>query len=72
MRLIVFVYSINETALKRVDDFKDFGVIMDERMSFLPHVEAIISKSARMLSFIKRISREFHDPYTHKTMYTSG
>jgi hypothetical protein len=24
-----------------------------------------------MLGFIKRISRDFHDPYTHKTLYTS-
>jgi hypothetical protein len=23
-----------------------------------------------MLGFIKRIPREFHDPYTHKTLYT--
>jgi hypothetical protein len=43
---------------------------MDERMSFLPHIEAIISRSSRMLGFIKRISREFHDPYNHETLYT--
>jgi hypothetical protein len=40
-------------------------------MSFLPHIEANISKSSRMLGFIKRISREFRDPYTHKNLYTS-
>jgi hypothetical protein len=40
---------------------------MDGKMSFLPH----ISKSSRMLGFIKRISRDFRDPYTHKTLYTS-
>jgi hypothetical protein len=44
---------------------------MDGRISFLPHIEAIISKLSRMLGFIKRISREFHDPYSHKTLYTS-
>jgi hypothetical protein len=43
------------------------GVIMDGRMSFLPHIEAIISKSSRMLGFIKRLSKKFLDPYTHKT-----
>jgi hypothetical protein len=37
----------------------------------LPHIEAIISKSSRMLGFIKRFSRDFLDPYTHKTLYTS-
>jgi hypothetical protein len=44
---------------------------MDGRMSFLPHIEAIIFKSSRMLCFFKRISREYRDPYTHKTVYTS-
>jgi hypothetical protein len=57
--------------LKRIDEIKDLGVIMDGKMSFLPHIEAIISKSSRMLGFIKRISRDFRDPYTQKTLYTS-
>jgi hypothetical protein len=50
MQPIEFVYSINGTALKRVDEIKDLGVIIDGKMSFLPHIEAIISKSSRMLS----------------------
>jgi hypothetical protein len=68
---IEFVYSINGTALERVDEIKDLGVIMDGRRSFLPHIEAIISKSSRMLGFTKRISRDIRGPYTHKTLYTS-
>jgi hypothetical protein len=71
MRPIEFVYSINGTALERVDEIKDLGVIIDSRMSFLPHIEAIISKSSRMLDIIKRISSDFRDPYTHKTLYAS-
>jgi hypothetical protein len=51
---IEFVYSIHETALERVNEIKDLGVILDERMSFLLHIKAIISK---------RISRELHDPF---------
>jgi hypothetical protein len=43
---------------------------MNGKMSFLPHIEAIISKSSRMLGSIKRISRDFRDSYTHKTLYT--
>jgi hypothetical protein len=45
---------------------------MNNSMTFLPHIKAIIFKLPRMLGFIKRISREFHDPYTHKTLYTSS
>jgi hypothetical protein len=68
---IEFVYSINGTALEKVDEIKDLGVIMDRKISFLPHIEAIISKSSRMLGFIKRILRDFRDPFTHKTLSTS-
>jgi hypothetical protein len=57
LRPIEFFYSFNGTALERVDEIKDLGVI--------------ISKSSRMLGFIKRISRVFHDPYTHRTLNTS-
>jgi hypothetical protein len=73
LRTTEFVYSINETALGRVDEIKDLGgiiyVYLDGRMSFLIHIKAINFKSSRMLSFIKRRSREFHKPYTHKTVH---
>jgi hypothetical protein len=56
MRPIEFVYSIYGTALEKVDEIKDHGAIMDDRMSFLPHIGAIISKSSRMQeSFMTRI-----------------
>jgi hypothetical protein len=69
MRPIPFVYLINGTALERVDEIKHLRVIMDGKMSFLPHIEAIISKSSKMLGFIKRISRDFRDPYILYTLH---
>jgi hypothetical protein len=66
-----FVYSVDGTVLEKVDESKNLRVIMNDRMSFLPHFEAINSKSSRMLGFIKRLVRKFHDPYTPKTMNTS-
>jgi hypothetical protein len=71
MQPIEFVSSINGTTLERVDEIKDLGVIMDRRMSFLSKIEAVIWKLSRMLGFNKRISRESHDPYSHKTLYTA-
>jgi hypothetical protein len=47
----------------------DLGVLVDNRMTFVNHIESIVSKSARMLGFIKRISRELNDPYMYKTFY---
>jgi hypothetical protein len=40
-------------------------------MTFLGHAETIISISARMLGFIKLISREFNDHYTDKVLFVS-
>jgi hypothetical protein len=38
MQPIEFVSSINGTALKKVDDIIDLGVIMNERMSYFKRV----------------------------------
>jgi hypothetical protein len=71
MQPINYSYSIDGKSLDHVDEIKDLGVILDERMTFLPHMESVISKASKMLGFIKRVSKDFHDPYTFKTLYTS-
>jgi hypothetical protein len=67
----MFQYVIGDSDLERVDVINDLGVLVDSRMTFVNHIESIVSKSARMLGFIKRISREFSDPYTYKTLYVA-
>jgi hypothetical protein len=42
--------------------FYDLGVLVDSRMTFVDQIRSILSKSARILGFIKRISRKFNDP----------
>jgi hypothetical protein len=37
----------------------DLGVLTDSRMTFVNHIESILSKSARIMGFIKRISKEY-------------
>jgi hypothetical protein len=65
---VMFQYVIGDRDLERVDVIKDLGVLLDSRMTFGNHIESIVSKSARMFGFIKRISREFNDPYTYKML----
>jgi hypothetical protein len=48
----------------------DLGVLFDNRMTLVNHIESIVSKSAEMFGFIKRISREFSALYTYKTHST--
>jgi hypothetical protein len=67
----MFQYIIDDSDLERFDVINDLGVPVDSRMTFVGRIETIVSKSASMLGFIKRISREFNDPYTYKTLYVA-
>jgi hypothetical protein len=67
----MFQYVIGDSDLERVDVINDLGVLFDNWMTFVIHIESNVSKSARMLGFIKRISRGFCDPYTYKTLYVA-
>jgi hypothetical protein len=51
-----------------VSSINDLGVIMDEKMSFLEHVDVKVAKAFAMLGFIRRLSLKFGDPYTLKSL----
>jgi hypothetical protein len=53
-RKVQFDYSLNGTPLEHVGTFTDLGVVVDEKLSFSPHVEQLISKCNKMCGFIKR------------------
>jgi hypothetical protein len=44
---------------------------MDEKMTLSEHVDVMVTKAFAMLGFIRRLSLEFRDPYTLKSLYTS-
>jgi hypothetical protein len=68
---LMFQYVIGDSDIERVDVINDLGVLVDNRMTFVNHIESIVSKSARMLGFLKRMSSEFNDHYTYKTLYVA-
>jgi hypothetical protein len=43
----------------------DLSVLINSRMTFVDIIGSCVLKLARMLGFIKRISKEFNDPYTY-------
>jgi hypothetical protein len=59
------------TVLDRVSSINDLEVIMDEKITFSEHVDGMVAKAFAMLGFIRRLSLEFRDPYTLKSLYTS-
>lgn len=66
-----FTYSINNSNLSKTQSIRDLGVLFDSKLNFRAHYESIIHKANSMLGFVKRWSREFKDPYTLKSLYTS-
>jgi hypothetical protein len=40
-------------------------------MILVHHIELMVAKSSKMLGFIKRMARDFQDPYTLKSLYIS-
>jgi hypothetical protein len=59
------------TVLDRVSSINDLGAIMDEKMTFSENVDVMVAKVFAMLGFIRRLSLEFSDPYTLKSIYMS-
>jgi hypothetical protein len=51
---IVFNYTMNNQALEHVGTFKDLGVVIDETLSFTPHIDSVVSKCNKLCGAIKR------------------
>lgn len=66
-----FNYSIGGSNLSKPDIIIDLGVTFDKKLSFIPHINKVISKAYAMLGFIIKCSREFKDPYTIKALFCS-
>jgi hypothetical protein len=62
---------LGRTLIDRVSSINDLGVIMDEKMTFSERVDVMVAKTFAMLGFIRRLSLEFRDPYTLKSLYMS-
>ena len=55
--VILFNYEIKSIILSRRDFIKDLGVILDRKLSFHDHMDAIISKSKAMLGLVRVLQR---------------
>jgi hypothetical protein len=57
--------------LENVNKICDLGMILDTKLNFISHIDSIINKDSRMLGYIKRIGKDFTDPYTLRTLYNT-
>lgn len=64
-------YKINNIVLPEVDSVDDLGVILDSKLTFVPHIDSITKRALRTLGFILRNSKDFRNIQTKKLLYNS-
>ena len=62
-------YNLNGTDLDSVTEFRDLGVLVDNKLRFNLHIQNIVGKAKAALGFMKRWSREFNDAYVTKLLF---
>jgi hypothetical protein len=45
---VMFQDVIGDSLLERIDVINDLGVLVDNRMTFVVHIESVVSRLARM------------------------
>jgi hypothetical protein len=68
---LMFDYRLGNDVLERVDTIRDLGIIFDQRLSFVPHIEDLTSRGMRMLGFVLRTTRDFVSIPAIKTLFVS-
>ena len=62
-------YSYGNHIFKRVSEHKDLGVLIDNKMTFTKHIDAITAKATAALGFVKRFCSDINDMATLKSLY---
>lgn len=64
-----FVYKLDQSPLTVVESVSDLGVVLDGKMDFRCHYDFVVNKAQKMLGFICRSVRDFHDLSVIKCLY---
>lgn len=62
---------MNDAPLKRVDSYRDLGIIVDEKLSFKNHMESLVTACNSTMGFIKRTAGRFFDTETLVILYNT-
>lgn len=57
--LLTFHYQVGNDVLNRPSTMRDLGVIFDPKLSFVHHIEGVISAAYKTMGFIIRCARDF-------------
>lgn len=67
----LYDYILKHQNLNRTDIIRDLGVLLDTKLIFDYHIDAIVTKAFKALGFIIRVSKPFKKMKTIKILYCS-
>lgn len=59
--MLKYDYNIRTHILESVSTIIDLGIMFDEKMSFIPHINRAVNKAFRMCGFVRRQCQHFTD-----------
>lgn len=62
-------YFLKGKNLSRVDVVRDLGILQDSKLTYIEHIDNIVTKSLQSLGFIMRVSAPFNSIKTLKILY---
>lgn len=62
-------YFINGMGLKTAEVIRDLGVLFDKKLTFIPHIDNIVTRASRVLGFVIRNGKFFKKPKTKIILY---
>lgn len=68
---INYLYNFKNTCIKRVTEVGDLGVLLDDTLSFVPHINRITDRAYKMLGFVFRQCKDFKNINTYLVLYNS-
>jgi hypothetical protein len=64
-------YHIDGCNLIEVENTRDLGVLFDNKLTFVPHMENIVKRASRILGFVIRSTKSFRRSATKILLYNS-
>ena len=65
---IIYNYKINQDIVPRFSQVRDLGVILESKLSLSSHYQTIVTEALKLLGFVLRVSADFKDPFSLKTL----
>ena len=66
-----FVYKIKDMALSNVNHVRDLGILVDSKLKFDIHIDAVAASASKMLGYVLRKCARFSNVKTIICLYNS-